>query len=94
MQKLWLFNNLIRNNYALRHDTVLLKGITANLTRNLFANNTGMHNLDLRPNLPDSLDSYILYKNWFYNNVALGHGYQYQVSFIFIHINYLFFTSL
>uniref|UniRef100_A0A0R3RII9 SRCR domain-containing protein n=1 Tax=Elaeophora elaphi TaxID=1147741 RepID=A0A0R3RII9_9BILA len=77
-QKLWLFNNLIRSNYALHHDTLLLKGITANLTRNLFANNTGLHNLDLRPNLPDSLDSYVLYKNWFYNNVALGHGYQYQ----------------
>ncbi|VDK79012.1 unnamed protein product, partial [Onchocerca ochengi] len=77
-QKLWLFNNLIRNNYALHHDTVLLKGITANLTRNLFSNNTGSHNLDLRPNLPGPLDSYILYKNWFYNNVALGHGYQYQ----------------
>ncbi|MCP9262754.1 Scavenger receptor cysteine-rich domain protein [Dirofilaria immitis] len=77
-QKLWLFNNLIRNNYALHHDTVLLKGITANLTRNLFANNTGLHNLDLRPNLPSSLDSYMLYMNWFYNNIALGHGYQYQ----------------
>ncbi|EJD75229.1 hypothetical protein LOAG_17579 [Loa loa] len=77
-QKLWLFNNLIRGNYALRHDTVFLKGITANLTRNLFANNTGLHNLDLRPNLPDSLDSYVLYKNWFYDNIALGHGYQYQ----------------
>ncbi|CAG9540523.1 unnamed protein product, partial [Cercopithifilaria johnstoni] len=77
-QKLWLFNNLIRSNYALHHDTVLLKGIIANLTRNLFANNTSLHNLHLQPNLPDSLDSYILYRNWFYNNIALGHGYQYQ----------------
>ncbi|EJW86371.1 hypothetical protein WUBG_02716 [Wuchereria bancrofti] len=77
-QKLWLFSNLIRSNYALYHDTVLLRGITANLTLNLFANNTGLHNLDLRPNLPDSLDSYILYKNWFYDNIAVGHGYQYQ----------------
>ncbi|VDK89170.1 unnamed protein product [Litomosoides sigmodontis] len=39
-QKVWFFNNLIRSNYALRHDTLLLKGITANLTLNLFANNT------------------------------------------------------
>uniref|UniRef100_A0A183ELI1 Beta_helix domain-containing protein n=1 Tax=Gongylonema pulchrum TaxID=637853 RepID=A0A183ELI1_9BILA len=81
-QKLWLFNNLITNNYALYQDTVLLKDITANMTRNLFANNTGLHSVDFRPGSSLSADSYSLHKNWFHDNTALGHGHQYQVHVI------------
>ncbi|VDM98808.1 unnamed protein product, partial [Thelazia callipaeda] len=80
-QKLWMFNNIIRNNYASYHDTILLKGINGNLTHNLIVNNTGLHNLDLQANLPTSADSYYLYKNWFYDNIAFGHGYQYQEQY-------------
>uniref|UniRef100_A0A915PUQ6 SRCR domain-containing protein n=1 Tax=Setaria digitata TaxID=48799 RepID=A0A915PUQ6_9BILA len=77
-QKLWLLNNLFRSNYAFYDDIVLLKGVTANLTRNLFANNIGLHIVDLQPNLPSSSDSYIFYRNWFHNNIALGHGHHYR----------------
>ncbi|VDN29100.1 unnamed protein product [Gongylonema pulchrum] len=82
-QKLWLFNNLITNNYALYQDTVLLKDITANMTRNLFANNTGLHSVDFRPGSSLSADSYSLHKNWFHDNTALGHGHQYQERYGF-----------
>uniref|UniRef100_A0A915E831 C-type lectin domain-containing protein n=1 Tax=Ditylenchus dipsaci TaxID=166011 RepID=A0A915E831_9BILA len=82
-QQTTLLNNIFSLNYALFFDTVLVQGMSANFTRNLFSNNVGLHTIDNAGYAMDghsriSSDSQTFEYNFFENNLALGHGNQYQ----------------
>uniref|UniRef100_A0A0M3KE07 PKD domain-containing protein n=1 Tax=Anisakis simplex TaxID=6269 RepID=A0A0M3KE07_ANISI len=82
-QKATLLNNLISRNYALYQDIVFIRGISTNFTHNLFSNNTGLHIVDTQPYSSLSTESQAFYNNWFYDNIALGHGHQYMEDYGF-----------
>uniref|UniRef100_A0A158R482 SRCR domain-containing protein n=1 Tax=Syphacia muris TaxID=451379 RepID=A0A158R482_9BILA len=76
-QKVSFYNNVISQNYALYHDTVLAKCLSANFTRNVFSNNTGLHTLHFGQCSSLSSTVHFIQNNWFQDNLALGHGHQY-----------------
>uniref|UniRef100_A0A914EF37 SRCR domain-containing protein n=1 Tax=Acrobeloides nanus TaxID=290746 RepID=A0A914EF37_9BILA len=80
-QQVTLLNNVISLNFALYFDTVLVKGFSANFTRNLFTNNTGAHIVDTEGYSRISSDAQTFYYNMFADNLALGHGNQYIEKF-------------
>ncbi|GMT10248.1 hypothetical protein PFISCL1PPCAC_1545 [Pristionchus fissidentatus] len=77
-QTVLLLNNIITNNYALYFDTVLVESVALNSTRNVFSNNTGLHTVETRGHSRVAQDGHTFYRNIFTNNIALGHGHQYQ----------------
>ncbi|TKR61178.1 hypothetical protein L596_028323 [Steinernema carpocapsae] len=82
-QKISVINNVIANNYALYHDITLVIDMAANFTHNIFANNTGLHTLDMHGYSKISREMQSLYSNYLENNVALGHGHQYKERYGF-----------
>ncbi|KAK0410181.1 hypothetical protein QR680_004996 [Steinernema hermaphroditum] len=77
-QKMALVNNIISNNYALYHDTVLVIEMSVNFTHNLFSNNTGLHTVDMHGYSRISREMQSFYDNFLQHNLALGHGHQYK----------------
>lgn len=72
---------MISKNLALYFDTVLVQGMSANFTRNLFSNNTGTHTVDTQGYSRISSDAQFFYENYFQDNICLGHGNQYAEHF-------------
>ena len=77
-QKVFIINNYFGKNRARYYDIVYVNRMTTNFTRNIFYNNTGTHIVDLT-GYPRVRTEYQTFKNnYLYNNIALGHGYQYS----------------
>ncbi|KAI6213056.1 hypothetical protein M3Y94_00104200 [Aphelenchoides besseyi] len=76
-QRVTLLNNIFSRNFALYFDTLLVQGMSVNLTRNLFINNTGLHTVDTQGQSRIAPDSQYFEWNSFVDNIALGHGNQY-----------------
>lgn len=71
-------------NYALYYDTVLIQMFSSNFTQNLVCNNTGLHTVDTLGYSRISSDAQSFERNFFVNNLALGHGHQYAEEFGFL----------
>lgn len=78
-QRVHFLNNVIAKNFALFYDTALIRGMSANITRNLFSENTGLHTMDTQGISRISSDAQIFVENFFVNNRALG-----EINMIFI----------
>lgn len=74
-----MMNNVIYTNYALYHDTVLVHDMSLNMTRNTFSYNTGLHTIDTHGYSRITSETQVFLYNNFNDNLALGHGHQYQV---------------
>lgn len=71
-------------NYALYYDTVLVHMFSTNFTQNLVCNNTGLHTVDTQGHSRISSDTQSFERNFFVNNLALGHGHQYDEKYGFL----------
>ena len=83
-QRLHLLHNVLCGNVALYHDTVALEAVSANLTRNLFCHNIGLHTVDTKTEgrpFNSFSDATSFQHNFFEHNLALGHGNQYRETF-------------
>ena len=80
-QRVSLLNNIISRNYALYFDTVLVQGMSANFTKNLVTNNTGLNTVDTQGHSRIAPDSQVFLNNFFEHNLALGHQLQYEEAF-------------
>jgi hypothetical protein len=71
-QRVHILNNVIAKNFAFYYDTVLVRGMSVNFTRNLFSENTGLHTIDTKGVSRISSDAQTFVENFFVDNRALG----------------------
>lgn len=80
-QKIFVINNYIGKNWCPYYDVVYVNRVICNFTHNTFYNNTGTHILDSNGFRTVANEFQTYYNNFFYDNIALGHGYQYNVDY-------------
>ncbi len=58
-----------------------MQGATVNFTQNVLFNNTGLHTIDVSgtPRVLSEWQTFLW--NYLYENIALGHGYQYEGTY-------------
>lgn len=80
-QLIYVLNNYFGKNWAPYHDTVFVNRILVNFTHNIFFNNTGLHIVDLTGYRQVATEFQTFYNNFLYDNLAMGHGYQFGVKY-------------
>ena len=80
-QRVTLLNNMFCLNFALYFDTILIQSMSANFSRNLITNNTGLNTVDTFGHSRVSSDTQVFENNYFEHNLALGHQLQYPEAF-------------